>query len=78
MSFDKFESDWKDILITVFPRISTAGTYLISELQGSAVIGVWSLTEGGPYFKAREIIHMKFQNLKIFSLQITNNYHYHT
>ena len=31
--------------------------------------------EEGAYFKVREVIHMKFENFVIFSLQITNNYH---
>ena len=38
---------------------------------------VWSLKEGGVYFKVRGISHMKLQILVILSFQITiNKYHY--
>ena len=52
---------------TVFPLISTTGAYLILKLCGAALIGGRHLNEGGPYFKVREIIRMKFQNFVIFS-----------
>ena len=30
---------------------------------------MWSLKKGDVYFKARKIIHMKFQNFAIYSFQ---------
>lgn len=46
-------------------------------LQGPALIGGRRLQEGGAYFKVREIIHIKFQNLVILSFKTTiNNYYY--
>ena len=57
--------------------MSASGTYLVLKLYSAALIGGRRLKEGGAYFKVRGVIHMKFQNIVIFSFQITiNNYRY--
>ena len=50
---------------------------MILKLQGAALIGGLYLKEGGTYFKVKEIVHMKLQNLEISSIQVAINiYHY--
>ena len=50
---------------------------MILKLQGAALIGGLYLKEEGTYFKAKEIVHMKLQNLEISSIQVAINiYHY--
>ena len=55
--------------ITVFPLISTLRLYLISNLLGEVLIRGQRLKEGDPYFKVREIHHVKFQNKFKFETQ---------
>ena len=50
---------------TVFPSISTPGTYLMRCLK-----------EGGIYFKVGGSIPMKLQNFVTFTFQIIINNHY--
>ena len=53
-------------VITVFPLISTPGTYVISKLYGAALEGRKEgspLKEKGAYFEVRRVIIMKFSGI---------------
>ena len=50
-----FNAQFKENTLTVFPTISATDALLISKL-----IGGRRLNEGSVYFKAGQIIHMKF------------------
>ena len=65
-----------DNLLTVFPLINSPRLSNFVVLRKGTFEGS-CLKEESDYFKVREIIHMKSQNLVILSFQIpTNNFHY--
>ena len=63
--------------ITVLSLRSAPSAYSVSKLSDAVCIRGAALKEPGAFFKVRGIKHLKFQNLVIFSFQITlTNYHY--